>query len=132
MKQDFYEIVEDICKQDSRYRLDAYVFVMEALSYTQKKYKRFNHVSGEELLNGMKELLMDKYGPMTMTVLDHWGIKTTEDFGNVVFNLVNNKLLSKTEEDRIESFRDRYDFEEVFCRGYKRRLAKKVSRMRSI
>ena len=67
---------------------------------------------------------------MALTVLHHWGITSTEDFGNVVFTLVENKVLSKTEEDDIKDFRDIYDFEKVFDKGYRSRLNKKVSRLR--
>jgi len=132
MSQDFETIVEHIFETDPRYKEDAYDFVMEALSYTQKKFKNVKHVSGEEILIGMKELLIKKYGPMAITVLEYWGIKATEDFGNVIFNLVERKVLSKTEEDKIEIFRNAYDFEEVFKYGYRQQLAKKISRMRSM
>lgn len=131
MNEEFEAIIEEIHEKDVRYKEDAYVFVMEALAYTQKKFKRTKHVKGEEMLQGMKELLMHKFGPMTLTVLKHWGIKSTEDFGNIVFNLVENRVLSKTEEDNIEEFRDGYDFGEVFDSGYRKQLAKKISRMRS-
>jgi uncharacterized repeat protein (TIGR04138 family) len=131
MGNEFEAIVESIYEKDVRYKEDAYVFVMEALAYTQKKFKRSKHVKGEEMLQGMKELLLHKFGPMTITVLEHWGIKSTEDFGNIVFNLVENRVLSKTEDDSIEEFRDGYDFEEVFDSGYRKQLAKKISRMRS-
>jgi uncharacterized repeat protein (TIGR04138 family) len=67
-----------------------------------------------------------------MTVLEHWGVKSTEDFGNIVFNLVENRVLSKTEDDSIDEFRDGYDFGEAFDSGYRKQLAKKLSRMRSI
>ena len=130
INDDFYTIVDRIHGQDTRYREDAYAFVMEALSFTQKKYKRFKHVSGEEMLEGIKDLLLDKFGPMTLTVLKHWGIRSTEDFGNIVFNLVENKVLSKTDEDKIESFKNAYDFVEVFESGYRKQLAKKIRRMR--
>src|SRR3989338_6346055 len=102
MGNHFETIVEGIYEKDVRYKEDAYVFVMEALAYTQKKYKRTRHVKGEEMLQGMKELLLNKFGPMTIPVLEHWGIKSTEDFGNIVFNLVENRELSKTEDDSIE------------------------------
>ena len=131
MNSEFEAIIEDIYEKDERYREDAYVFVMEALSFTQKKYKRSKHVKSDEMLQGMKELLLKKFGPMTLTVLKHWGIKNTEDFGNIVFNLVENRVLSKTEDDNIEEFRDGYDFGEVFESGYRKQLAKKISRMRS-
>ncbi|MBF0522823.1 MAG: hypothetical protein HQL24_07200 [Candidatus Omnitrophica bacterium] len=130
MNQEFDNIVEKICEQDVRYKQDAYVFVMEALSFTQKKFGRIRHVSGEEILQGMKDLLLEKYGPMAITVLEHWGIKNTEDFGHIVFNLVENKILSKTEEDNIDTFRNAYNFEDVFRQGYRKQLNKKISRMR--
>ncbi len=130
MSQNFGVIIERIHDQDSRYREDAYAFVMEALSFTQKKLNRPRHVTGIELLDGIKGLLIKKFGPLTMTVLKHWGIGRTEDFGNIVFNLVENRILSKTEEDNIDQFRDGYDFTEVFYNGYRKHLARKISRMR--
>lgn len=131
MKGYFEEIVEELCERDPRYKQEAYEFVMEALSFTQKKYKRSKHVSGEELVEGIRELLLEKFGPMTITVLNHWGVKSTVDFGNMVFNLVQYKILSRTEEDSIESFRGRYDFKKVFSEEYKDILNKKVSRIKS-
>jgi len=123
--------MDAICEKDPRYKPDAYEFVMQALSFTQKKLRRPKHVSGSELLDGMKELLMERYGPMALSVLHHWGIQTTEDFGHVVFNLVENKVLSKSEEDKIETFRGVYDFKEVFQRGYRKQLERRLSRMRA-
>ncbi len=131
MNQDLTYVLGTICEKDLRYKPDAYEFVMEALSFTQKKYRRSRHVSGKELLEGMKELLLHKYGPMAITVLNHWGVETTKDFGHIVFNLVDNKVLSKSEDDDIDSFEDGYDFEEAFTRGYRRQLEKRISRMRS-
>ena len=131
MNQEFNNILDDICLQDPRYRQDAYEFVMEALSYTQKKYRRSKHVTGVELLEGLKEFLLSKFGPMTLSVLEHWGIQKTEDFGNIVFNLVQNKVLSKSDEDDIKHFRDGFDFAEAFHADYRRQLDKKISRMRT-
>lgn len=130
MKKGLDDILETICGKDSRYSPDAYDFVLEALSFTQKKYKRSKHVTGKELLEGIKILLMEEFGTMSLTVLKHWGVTSTEDFGNIVFNLVNSKVLSKTEEDTLEDFRNVYDFSEVFDKGYRRGLNKKISRMR--
>ncbi len=131
MNEQFDTAIEKISMKDFRYQEDAYEFVMEALSYTQKKYKREKHVSGEEILEGIKELLIKQFGPLTIMVLEHWGVTGTEDFGNIIFNLVQNKVLNKTEEDDISAFKDAYDFEEVFDRGYRKQLHKKVSRMRT-
>lgn len=131
MNEKFEKILEQIQDADPRYKEDAYLFVMEALSYTQKRFKADRHVTGQEMLIGLKELLVNKFGPMTMTVLEHWGIKDTEDFGYIIFNLVDNNVLTKTEHDNIESFRNAYDFEEVFKDEYRKQLHKKISRMRA-
>ena len=132
MNQELDNIIENVCERDKRYKSDAYVFVLEALNFTQKKFRRLKHVTGEELLSGIRELLLEKFGPMTLSVLRHWGVKKTEDFGNIVFNLVSNKVLSRTEEDTVESFKDGYDFKEAFGAGYQRQLEKKISKMRSM
>jgi len=113
-QRNFYQVVEEICAADQRYKPDAYEFVMQALHFTQNKFKRETHVSGRELLDGIREFAIEQYGPMVKTVLSHWGITKTEDFGNIVFNMVDRKLLSKTEEDSINDFRNIYDFEAVF------------------
>lgn len=130
MRQELDDMLLEICERDPRYKDDAYEFVLEALSYTQKRLRRSRHVTGKELLEGIKDLLIGKFGPLTLTVLQHWGIKTTEDFGYIVFNMVEKKILSKTEEDNIESFKDVYDFEAVFNKRYRDRLAKQISRLR--
>lgn len=131
MNRKLDDLIDDICQKDSRYKRDAYEFVMDALAYTQRKYNRLKHVTGVELLEGVKELLLNKFGPMTLSVLHYWGIQQTDDFGNIVFNLVENKILSKSEDDDIKQFRNRYDFVEVFDRGYRQQLEKRISRMRS-
>jgi uncharacterized repeat protein (TIGR04138 family) len=131
VNQEFYSIVDQICDADPRYKSDAYEFVMEALAYTQKKFKRSKHVCGEELLEGIKQLLMHKFGPLTLLVLKHWGITSTADFGNIVFRLVDNKILSKDSDDKVDSFENGYDFNEVFDLGYRKLLEKRISRMRT-
>lgn len=130
MHREIDDVLSQICTGDRRYHLDAYEFVLEALSFTQKRFNRSKHVTGKELLEGIKKLLLDKFGPMTLTVLNHWGISSTEDFGNIVFNLVEKRILTKTEEDNIESFKNAFDFLLVFDKGYRRSLEKKISRMR--
>jgi len=113
-KKDFYQVVEEICAQDLRYKADAYEFMMQALHFTQDKLQRKTHVTGKELLGGIREFAIKQYGPMAKTVLAHWGITKTQDFGNIVFNMVDKKILSKTEADSIDDFKDVYDFEVVF------------------
>lgn len=130
MNNQFYSIVEDIHTRDSRYDEGVYEFVMQALSFTQKKFKKSKHVSAEELLIGIKELLLNTFGPMSLMVLKHWGIETTDDFGNVVYNLVEDKILSRSEEDDFAKFKNAYDFKTVFKEEYEQRLAKRIRRMR--
>ncbi|MBU1726389.1 MAG: hypothetical protein KJ880_02025 [Candidatus Omnitrophica bacterium] len=113
-KKDFYQAVEEIYIKDTRYKPDAYEFLIQALHFTQKKFERSTHVSGKELLEGIKDFAIQQYGPMVKTVFSHWGIAKTEDFGSIVFNMVDNKLLSKTQSDTIEDFKDVYDFDSAF------------------
>ena len=108
------ETIERIINRDTRYKIDAYNFVLGALNYTVRKSRKPRHVTGKELLEGIKQYAKEQFGPMARTVFEHWGIKSTEDFGHIVFNLVDVKLLGKTEQDSIEDFKDGYDFKEVF------------------
>jgi len=107
-----------IIAQDPRYKPEAYLFVHDALGHTWARLDQRRHVTGRELLDGIKYLALERYGPMARAVLNSWGVRTTDDFGAIVFNLVDAGLLSKTEEDDIEDFRDVYDFDDVFVRSY--------------
>jgi|UniRef100_A0A7C6A881 uncharacterized repeat protein (TIGR04138 family) len=109
---------EEILKKDSRYKLEAYLFVLAALEYTREMTGKPKHVTGKELLEGIKQLGLEQYGIMTKTVFESWGVKTTNDFGQIVFNMVASGILSKTEEDKIEDFDNVYDFTEVFEKNY--------------
>ena len=113
-KKDFYKLVEEICLKDRRYKVDAYEFLMQALHFTQGKLKKKAHLSGKELLLGIKDFAIEQYGPMSKTVLEHWGVTKTEDFGNIVFNMVERRILSKTDEDSIADFKNIYGFKEAF------------------
>ena len=117
---DYNEVLETILAKDSRYPLEAYQFVREGLDYTQHKMARMTgakeprHVTGRELTDGMRQYALETYGPMAGLLLDEWGIRSTEDFGEIVFNLVENNLLAKTEKDPRDDFAGGYDFEEAF------------------
>lgn len=113
MEKDFYQRVEEIISADPRYKADAYEFLMQALMFTQKKLKRQGHVSGKELLGGVREFGLQQYGPMAKAVFSHWGINKTEDFGEMVFNMVGKGLLSKTEQDSSADFKNVYDLQEA-------------------
>jgi uncharacterized repeat protein (TIGR04138 family) len=110
--------LEAVLAKDPRFKPEAYVFVHDALGHTWSRLDHRRHVTGRELLNGIKNLALKRYGPMAKAVLNSWGVHTTDDFGAIVFNLVDAELLSKTEEDRIEDFHAAYDFNEAFVRSY--------------
>jgi len=109
---------DEILSKDSRYKIEAYFFVLAALDYTRKETGKPKHLTGQELLEGIRKLGLEQYGIMTKTVFESWGLKTTNDFGQIVFNMVNASILSKTEEDKIEDFDNVYDFTEVFEKNY--------------
>lgn len=108
------EILQQILRKDPRYAADAYAFVRAGLDFTVSRLERPRHVSGQELLDGLRVFAISEFGPMTKTVLNGWGICRTEDFGEIVFHLVESGLLGKTEEDCREDFASGYDFDEVF------------------
>lgn len=94
------------------------MFLYAALDYTIKKKGKPVHVSGQELLEGVKELAIQKFGMLARVVFEHWGVCCTDDFGEIVFNLVAEGMLRKTEDDSKEDFQDRYDFKEVFDNAF--------------
>ena len=125
-KQNFAEAVDEILRKDSRYDRDSYYFVREGLDFTLKMLKKsahaqqaHRHVSGQELLEGLRRYALDEFGPMAKTVLDHWGVRKCADFGEIVFNLVEKGVLGKTEQDRLEDFKSGYDFDEAFVKPYR-------------
>lgn len=119
---DLIDILEKITAKDRRYKADAYLFVLNALNHTVSKLEKPRHVTGQELSEGVREFAIDQFGPMARTVLESWGITATLDFGNIVFNLIDAKLLSKTEGDSLDDFKDVYDFNKTFDRAVKYKL----------
>lgn len=119
----FEEGVALILTRDARYHRDGYAFVREALDFTQKAVLKENegkarHVTGQELLIGIRDFALQQFGPMTLTVLEEWGIKRCEDFGEIVFNMVEIGLLAKTDKDSREDFQGGYDFPEAFRKPF--------------
>ena len=107
----FDEALENILAKDSRYARDAYFFLREALDFTQKLISRENrgtvrHVCGQELLDGIRQYALQQFGPMAVTVFEEWGVKRCEDFGEIVFNMVEIGLLAKTENDGRADFQN--------------------------
>ena len=119
----FDEAVDKIIAQDPRFARDAYHFIRESLDFTQKLISKENrgairHVSGQELLDGLRQFALQQYGPMAVTVLEEWGVHTCLDFGDIVFNMVENSLLAKTEKDSREDFQQGYDFTDAFRKPF--------------
>lgn len=116
---DFDEIVESIRLRDNRYQPDAFQFVREALDYRVTRLENRRHISGRELLEGVRHLALDRYGPMARSVLNHWGIHAGEDVGNIVFHLVDAGVMSKTDQDSMVDFSGVIRFDEQFESDYR-------------
>lgn len=108
----------DLSQKHGRFRANAYKFVMDAVQYTVNRLPERRHVTGEELLGGIRDLARQAFGPMAKTVFDQWGIRRTEDFGTIVFQLVDAGLLGKTDADKQSDFSGGYDFNEAFVRDF--------------
>lgn len=107
--------IDEIRAKDPRYALRAYEFTRQAVTYaSQVLLAHGAHVTGPELLEAIRRFALDRYGLLAADVLQEWGVRSTQDFGEIVFHLVDADLLSKTEDDRLEDFRDVYAFEEAF------------------
>jgi uncharacterized repeat protein (TIGR04138 family) len=119
----FSEALDAIVASDPRYHRDAYVFLRDALDFTTKQQKKakgatVRHVTGPELLGGVRQYALKEFGPLVTTVFDNWGIHACEDIGNMVFNLIGAGIFGKTEDDSIEDFKNVYDFEEAFVKPF--------------
>src|ERR1044071_5493353 len=115
--------VETILTKDSRFHRDAYFFLREALDHTQKMIVKENrgqlrHITGQELLAGIRDYALTLYGPMVPTVFEEWGVRSCEDFGEIVFNMVEVGLLAKTEQDSRDDFKGGYTFDDAFRKPF--------------
>jgi uncharacterized repeat protein (TIGR04138 family) len=125
--------IAELLRRDRRYHFDAYVFVFEALRYAQKNMglgapaetasddpddEPERHVSGQQLCEAMRRYAHEQYGYLAKQVLNHWGITSTGDFGEIVFNLIEIGQMRKTDDDRREDFDDVFDFVEAFQNSF--------------
>ena len=112
--------LEEIASENGRYSPNAIKFVYEGLGYTAKKITvQPEHVSGQALCKGLAKLAVQKWGRLAMLVLNTWGIKTTRDFGEIVYLMIRNKWMSAQPADSIDDFNDVYDFKTVFKDKFK-------------
>jgi uncharacterized repeat protein (TIGR04138 family) len=117
----FEEAVVRSFQLDPRYQPGAYDFVRDALHIAVKKFRggdEAQHVSGRELLEGVREHALKEYGPMALTILGQWGLRRGIDVGNIVYNLITVGYFGKSDGDSLEDFDDGYSFEEAFTKPF--------------
>ena len=111
---DFFTRLSNILKNDRRFKADAYYFIMASLGRLMEKLKEPRHVSGCELLQAIRNEAEEQFGPMAETVLGHWGIKNSLDFGLIVFNMVQEGILTRQETDTLEDFKNEDFLQNIF------------------
>lgn len=124
----FETAVEQILAQDSRYARDAFFFMRDALAATKRLVHKESresrdsreekHVSGQQLLAGIREHALKEFGPMTVTVFEEWGVRDCNDFGEIVFCMVEIGLLAKTKNDSRSDFQNGYNFVDAFQKPF--------------
>lgn len=119
---DLETAILDLAERHGRYRPAAYHFTLQAVHYSVDLARGegggHRHVTGQEVLDGIRTIARRRFGPMAKAVFDQWGVRRTEDFGEIVFQLVEAGILGKTEEDHLSDFARGYDFEQAFERDY--------------
>jgi uncharacterized repeat protein (TIGR04138 family) len=123
------QAVRTIIDHDPRFPPEAYDFVLTALYYTQRRMGmpdkasqaesgRESHVSGRELLEGIRTFALEHFGLMARTVFRMWNIHRTDDFGDIVYNLISASVLTSTPNDRREDFHDVFNLDDALTRGF--------------
>lgn len=112
------EVLDRLREEHPRFHETAYLFILTALHYVLERLPEPRHVTGRELAEGVRDLAIDRFGPLARTVLEHWGIRSTADVGEVVFALVDCGILIRQDSDTREDFEAVFDFEEAFERNY--------------
>lgn len=117
-----------LCRASPHFAYEAYEFVCEAVTFTMKRLGRGKvetseptpdqHVSGAELLRGVCDLAIREFGMMATVVFKQWGIRTTDDVGTIVFNLIKVDLLSRSDRDSPEDFHELFDLHQTLTDGF--------------
>jgi len=111
-------IMDQIRLREPRFHERAYLFVLQALEYSQARLTERRHIAGRELAEACRDLALERYGLTARLVLDHWGVRSTADIGDVVFTLVDLGLLLSQPTDSREDFVDVFDFDRAFESEY--------------
>ncbi len=109
-QKDYLASLKALARSDGRYDIEAYLLVQNALSLLLSELQERRHVTASELLRAIRQYTGKEYGPLGREVLEHWGVRKPEDFGEIVFNMIDRGLLKKTADDRKEDFHDHEDF----------------------
>jgi uncharacterized repeat protein (TIGR04138 family) len=112
------EILDRLTERNPRFHPRAYLFLLSALHDVLEQVDHRRHISGAELAEGVRRRALREFGLMARTVLEHWGIHSTGDLGEIVFALIEAGVLVKEEDDRPQDFENLFDFEEAFERNY--------------
>ena len=131
-KLDFAEAVEVLTDADPRYHADAYFFLRDGLDHAVKTRKRqlgqSGHVTGQQMCEALRQLAVKAFGPMVPMVFEYWGIRKTDDFGEMVWNLIELEVFGRTENDSREDFKNVFSFREAFVEPYLPGPAKRLQR----
>ncbi|MFC1485419.1 Minf_1886 family protein [Candidatus Latescibacterota bacterium] len=111
---ELFKLITKTSEEDGRYTRESFLFILSGLEYTLSKLPKRRHLNGQELSRGITEYAREQYGYLARIVLNGWGIHSTIDYGEIVYLLINEGIMNKTEEDRLEDFRDVFDFESEF------------------
>lgn len=112
------ETLGQLQRRNPRYAVEAYLFVLGGLHHRLEELEVPRHISGAELAGAVRDLAIARFGLLARVVLEHWGVHSTEDIGEIVFLLVDHGVLTKQETDRREDFADVFSFEAVFEEEY--------------
>jgi uncharacterized repeat protein (TIGR04138 family) len=116
-------IMDQIRLREPRFHEHAYLFILSALEFSQSRLPERRHITGRELAEACRDLALDRYGVMARLVLEHWGVRSTADLGDVVFTLVDLGLLISQPTDSRLDFADVFGFDQAFGRDYPWRRA---------
>ena len=120
-QNEYHRQVCRIAGEDGRYEPAAFAFVQHAVQYAATEISRStreDHIRGQDLLLGIRDLAVRQFGPMTKPLLSEWGIYESIDFGHIVFLLVQHKLLRASKQDSLDDFADGLDFHEAFVKDF--------------
>lgn len=131
-KETFEDAIGRITQLDNRFEPEGYLFLKEALDYTAqeaslKSTEQSRHVSARQLLHGFRDLALKEFGPMAATLFEEWGIKSCNDIGDMVFQLIQEGVFGKQDNDQPEDFMEVYSFKRTFVDPYLPKKANKVS-----